>query len=116
MPTAKATIAEGIVISMIKVVGKGLENKKEIFKTYKMDIICICSQLKLIHDHFTVVFTFSARLFFSIEGFDLLFWFFLSFFNELLGLVFSLGSFCELCGDNISLNNAIKYIAMLYTT
>ena len=44
--TAKAqptTIAEEILINMIKVIGEGFENKKEIVKTYKMDIIFVAS-------------------------------------------------------------------------
>ena len=44
--TAKSqptTIAEGILINMIKVIGEGFENKKEIVKTYKMDIIFVAS-------------------------------------------------------------------------
>ena len=58
LPTAKAqltTIAEEeIAINMIKVVGEGFEDKKEIAKNIQNGFY-ICRKLKLIHDHFTVV-------------------------------------------------------------
>ena len=103
LPTAKAQpttiIEEELAINIIQVVGEGFENKKEIAKNIQNGYY-IFRKLKLIHDHLTVIFTFSARLFFSIQGFVLLFWFFISFFNKLLGFVLSLGFFCDLCGDN----------------
>ena len=58
LPTAKAqptTITEEeIAINMIKVIGDGFEDKKEIAKNIQNGFY-ICRKLKLIHDHFTVV-------------------------------------------------------------